>query len=183
MCTSPLLAVFCYLLCWYLAAKLVGLRSEEGSSLPADTKEALAFYLRKYLDFLVHAGNHVLFDLPDFDDDKYQAKIDYATYEDNSVDLRALCNGVTVHDIDVKEVNDTFYFRWQNAARRTGRPTDALLLCLAEMSSVQLANCAIDRHFFIQFGIPTVETLCSREVILTFHINRIAFFKTSDMEQ
>ncbi|KAK7694300.1 hypothetical protein QCA50_001482 [Cerrena zonata] len=164
------------------SAKLITLKGEDNKSLSPDVKEALHFYLHKYLEFLVHAGNHVLFDLPDFDDDKYQAKIDYATYQDNSIDLKALCHGITVHDIDIKEVNDSLYFRWQNAARKAERPTDFLSLCLAELSSAWLMNSVIDRHFFIRFGVPEVRALCGREVILTFDIRNIAFFKTSDLE-
>lgn len=165
------------------AAKLVTLKGGDNKSLAPDTKDALDFYLHKYLEFLVHAGNHVLFDLPDFDDDKYQAKIDYATYQDTSIDLMTLCDGITVHDIDIKDINDSLYFRWQNAARKAERPNDFLTLCLAELSSAWLMNSSIDRHFFIRFGVPKIRALCSCEVILTFDIRNIAFFETSDLEQ
>ncbi|CAL1696314.1 unnamed protein product [Somion occarium] len=162
--------------------RLVTLKGEKDKTLPADTKDALGFYLRKYLDFLTRSGNHVLFDLPDFDDDKFKAKIDYATHKDTTMDLQALCHGVTVQEIDVQQVNDALYFRWQNAARRAERPADFLSLCLAQMSSAWLINSVVDHHFFIRFGVPKVQALCSREVILTFDIHNIAFFKTSDFE-
>ena len=59
-----------------VAAKLVKIDSQQ--PLDADTKDAIKVYLGKYLDFLRHAGNHVLFDLSDFDVDKYAAHIDYS---------------------------------------------------------------------------------------------------------
>jgi hypothetical protein len=43
-----------------------------------EVKEALAFYLRQYLDFLNAAGHNCILNLPDFDDDEYALMIDYS---------------------------------------------------------------------------------------------------------
>ena len=148
--------------------------------LPVETKDALAFYLHKYLQFLALAGHHVLFDLPNFADGSRQPKSNFTTYRDNLVNPFLLSDSIT-ENIKITEVNDALYFRWRDAARKSTRPVDFLSLCLAELSSAWLANSVVARHFYIQFGIPEIHALCSREVILTFDIRNIAFFKIGDV--
>ncbi len=159
-----------------LAAKLVTFKDDE--VMHPSVQEALTFYMRRYLEFLQHAGNHVLFDLPDFDDDKFKAKIDYSLHRE-PINLDDLCDGVTVFSADIKDMNEYLESQWMKAAS-LGRPQDCLSIALAEISSSWLMNAVIDNHFHVRFGAPKVRALCSHEVILYFDIQDIAFFRNSD---
>ncbi|PSS11038.1 hypothetical protein PHLCEN_2v3334 [Hermanssonia centrifuga] len=157
-------------------AKLVTFKDDE--VMHPSVQEALTFYMRRYLEFLQHAGNHVLFDLPDFDDDKFKAKIDYSLHRE-PINLDDLCDGVTVFSADIKDMNEYLESQWMKAAS-LGRPQDCLSIALAEISSSWLMNAVIDNHFHVRFGAPKVRALCSHEVILYFDIQDIAFFRNSD---
>lgn len=148
-------------------------------------KDALKVYLAKYLDFLRHAGNHVLFDLPDFDDDKYRPRIDYSQHRD-ALDIDRLCGGVTVKSYDLAEINEHLQKQWA-AHKRLALTSvggvgerDALRVCLAEISSQWLPNPSVDDQFYVQFGTPHVKALCSQEVIVFFEISDIWFFDGED---
>lgn len=164
----------------YVAAKLVKIDSEK--PLDADTKDAVKVYLAKYLEFLRHAGNHVLFDLPDFDDDKYKPKIDYSQHRE-TFDLDALCGGIQLKSFGLEEINEFLYKKWAMAKRLALDPTeDALSVCLAELDSRWMSNPTVDDHFFIQFKAPRVKALCSQEVILYFEVGNVWFFDGEDFE-
>lgn len=142
--------------------------------------EALSFYMNSYLDFLEHAGHHTLFDIPDFDDDKYSPVIDYSL-SCTPQDVDRLCSAEVVHGIDLSQINNFMHKKWLSVAR-LGRPKDQLSACLAEISSSWLMNSAVDSKFHIQFGPPKVLALCKHEVILTFDVEKIAFFHSDDYE-
>ncbi|KAF7354146.1 hypothetical protein MVEN_01102100 [Mycena venus] len=149
-------------------------------SLSVKVKDALAFYLHEYLHFLRNAGNHVLFNLPDFDDDKFSPKIDYSLVS-KALEVEEFCCD-TVHDTNLSEINKYMYEKWLMAAA-LGRPRDVLSVCLAEISSTWVMNTSIDTHFHIRFGAPQVKALCSHEVLLYFTLEDIAFFGSSDFSQ
>ncbi|KAJ7210092.1 hypothetical protein GGX14DRAFT_451427 [Mycena pura] len=158
------------------SAKLV----KSSASLPIKVKDALAFYLFEYLHFLRSAGNHVLFDLPDFDDNKFSPNIDYSLVS-TALEVDEFCCD-TVHDTSLSDINKYLYDKWLIAAT-LGRPRDVLSICLAEISSTWLMNTSIDTHFHIRFGAPHTKALCSNEVLLHFTIEDIAFFGSSDFSQ
>jgi hypothetical protein len=136
--------------------------------------------MRIYLEFLEHAGHHTLFDIPDFDDDKYSPVIDYSL-GCTPQDVDRLCSNEVVHGIDLSQINNFLHKKWLSIAR-LGHPKDQLSVCMAEISSTWLMNATIDSKFHIQFGPPTVKALCKHEVILTFDVENIAFFHTDDFE-
>jgi hypothetical protein len=141
----------------------------------------MSFYMRSYLDFLEHAGHHVLFDLPDFDDDKYSPTIDYSV-SSTLEDVERLCSNELVHGIDPGDLNNFLHKTWLSLAR-LGHPKDQLSISLAEISSAWLLNASIDTKFHIQFGPPKVRALCGNEVILTFDLEKIAFFKGESVDR
>ncbi|KAJ6541182.1 hypothetical protein DFH09DRAFT_1174690 [Mycena vulgaris] len=149
-------------------------------SLSTKVMDALAFYLLEYLRFLRSAGNHVLFNLPDFDDDKFSPKIDYSLVS-KALEVEEFCCDA-VHDTSISDINKYMYDKWLMAAA-LGRPRDVLSICLAEISSTWMMNTSIDTHFHIRFGAPQIKALCSNEVLLYFTVEDIAFFATSDFSQ
>ncbi|KAJ7738254.1 hypothetical protein DFH07DRAFT_1064579 [Mycena maculata] len=148
-------------------------------SVSTKVKDALAFYLLEYLRFLRSAGNHVLFNLPDFDDDKFSPKIDYSLVS-KALEVEEFCCDA-VHDTSLSDINKILYDKWLMAAA-LGRPRDLLSICLAEISSTWL-NTSIDTHFHIRFGAPQIKALCSHEVLLYFSVEDIAFFESSDFSR
>ena len=81
------------------------LSSDEGSDLSDGDKEALAAYLRHYMHFLRDAGHHVLFDLPDFDNDKYSPQIDYSSTA-NAEDISRFSLDSDIFGVRVSTIND-----------------------------------------------------------------------------
>ncbi|KAJ7263473.1 hypothetical protein C8J57DRAFT_1629561 [Mycena rebaudengoi] len=149
-------------------------------SLSVKVKDALAYYLPEYLRFLRSAGNHVLFNLPDFDDDKFSPKIDYSLVS-KALEVEEFCCDV-VHDTNLGDINKYLYDKWMMAAA-LGRPRDILSVSLAEISSTWLMHTTVDTHFHIRFGVPQIKALCSHEVLLYFTVEDIAFFGSSDFSQ
>ena len=152
-----------------------------------EAKEALGWYMRQYLSFLQTSGNHVMFDLPDFDDNRYRPRIDYPLIRTADIDyLRKL----VLHDIKIFDKVDSalisqFYnMHWQNACgKRNGPAWGSLELCLATISSDWIIGPSIEEHFFINFKSPTVEPLCSHEVILKFNIKELGFFEKAGIDE
>ncbi|KAJ7246223.1 hypothetical protein C8J57DRAFT_1678479 [Mycena rebaudengoi] len=139
-------------------------------SLSVQVKDALAFYLLEYLRFLRSAGNHVLFNLPDFDDDKFSPKIDYSLVS-KALEVEEFCCD-TVHDTNLGDINKYLYDKWMMAAA-LGRPH----------GNTWLMHASVDTHFHIRFGVPQIKALCSHEVLLYFTVEDIAFFGSSDFSQ
>ncbi|KAJ7651380.1 hypothetical protein FB45DRAFT_820896 [Roridomyces roridus] len=150
-------------------------------SLPANVKDALTLYMPEYLQFLRSAGNHVLFNLPDFDDDMFSPKINYSLIS-RALEVEEFCCDV-VHGTSLGEINRYLYGKWL-AGAALGRPKDVLSVCLAEINSSWLPSSSIDStQFHISFGAPQIKALCSHEVLLYFNIDHIAFFEGSDFSQ
>ncbi|KAJ7611201.1 hypothetical protein FB45DRAFT_1037536 [Roridomyces roridus] len=150
-------------------------------SLPAKVKDALTLYMPEYLQFLRSAGNHVLFNLPDFDDDMFSPNINYSLIS-RALEVEEFCCDV-VHGTSLGEINRYLYGKWL-AGAAMGRPKDVLSVCLAEINSTWLPSSSIDStQFHISFGAPQIKALCSHEVLLYFNIDHIAFFEGSDFSQ
>lgn len=117
----------------------------------------------------------------DFDDDKYSPTIDYSV-STTLEDVEQFCSNEVVHGIDLGDINNFLHKKWLSLAR-LGHPADALSICLAEISSAWLLNASIDTKFHIQFGPPKVRALCKNEVILTFDLEKIAFFNGESFDR
>lgn len=139
--------------------------------------------MRDYLKFLRSAGHHVLFDLSDFDDNKYRPLIDYSVAQES-----VLANeDFSVFGVSIKSINDYLERQWMAAASLLTTLQDDVEsrlpdVCLAELSSNWTQSEVIERSFYIRFGAPTIRAICAREIILTFYVEDIAFFGSTDFE-
>ncbi|PCH38342.1 hypothetical protein WOLCODRAFT_149281 [Wolfiporia cocos MD-104 SS10] len=142
-------------------------------------RESLMYYISKYLAFLQQAGNHVLFSLPDFDDDRHRLTIDYTllgTHE-HSVD--------EIHGIRVDNINTYLSSVWLKAsmlAQGEGvacNTRDWQSTCLAEFCS-SWSSSSSGSHFHLTLGPPQIRPICSREAILYFAIDKVEFFRDAD---
>ena len=164
----------------YLDAKMVKLAADEAWGASFD--EQLKFYLSKYLTFLRMAGNHVLFDLPDFAVEDQHRSTDYARLSTH-VELDKYCSDVTVFNIPSKTINEFLERRWADAISFAQKDEDDLKACVAEISTNWFTGTPTDSHFYIRFGAPHIKPLCPYEVVLFFEVKDIAFFRSSDFEK
>ena len=146
-------------------------------SLTADVQKALKFYLIRYLTFLEEGGINILFDVPHTSD----VQIDYSTTLASKAvfDKTEWFAGLNIHSVEVRLINEYLYSKWQGAIR-LGRADEHLSTCLAEISSAWVPNCVINNHFFLRFGPPEIKAFCPHEVVLSFHVEDIAWFDGSD---
>jgi hypothetical protein len=152
-----------------------------GNNISHEVADALKVYLKQYLEFLKTAGNHVFFDLPDFDDTSYSPHSDFSRIATEH-DIKAYGKDVTVHGIEIDELNK-FLRNTYLGLHDHDHEVDPLDLALAEISSQSLTNSSTTEKFFIKFGVPTITALCPQEIILTFHIARVAFFESDDFNK
>ena len=150
------------------------------ASLGQDVKDALQFYLNHYLTFLKTSGNHVFFDLADFDDDLDRPKSDYSLVRIDKTN--ALLNDIRrelllLGKFESSVLAQSYKAAWMDASARVSAETwGSLQICLATICSDWLIGSQVESHFFINFETPTVEMLCPHEVILKFHLKDLAFF-------
>ncbi|KAH9910984.1 hypothetical protein B0H21DRAFT_714389 [Amylocystis lapponica] len=122
-------------------------------------KDALVFYLSKYLQTLRNAGNHVLFSLPDFDNAEYKLTIDYSLAGSNLSHLSEIC-GISVHKIN-HYLSSTWLTAAILAAGYTHTKDDGPLALRSILAA------------------PRIRPLCSKEVIMYFKIEEVEFFEGS----
>jgi hypothetical protein len=89
-------------------AKLTHIKAEK--SLAPAAKDALVFYLKEYLRFLKHAGHHIMYSLPDFDDDYKRLRIDYS--ELRAGDIKGYATDAEVWGISIEWINQFVNARW-----------------------------------------------------------------------
>jgi hypothetical protein len=135
---------------------------------------AIEVYMKEYLSFLQHAGHHVLFNLPDFDDEKSTIKIDYSLSSD-ALALQKLFPNVPVCGYTVDDINKFLHKKWAQAAMAQDL-NGSLANCLSEIKSASLMNCCIDLNFHMFLSRPRVTPLCSQEVVLRFTIEGLGIF-------
>ncbi|KAL4248925.1 hypothetical protein ABKN59_007566 [Abortiporus biennis] len=121
-------------------------------------RQALAFYLSQYLKFLNNAGHHVLFSLPDFDDDDFSITMDFSAISKSIV---------TVDEI--------------SACSREPSIEDRIKASLAEYRSVWV-NQDSDIHFHVRMSAPRVRALCQNEVILYFPVDEAYFYDSDNFD-
>ncbi|GBE84865.1 predicted protein [Sparassis crispa] len=141
-------------------------------------RDALSFYLEKYVQFLQDAGNHVFFSLPDFDDDRYRLTIDYSLINSTATSLDS------IHGISLRDLNDGLVSAWLKAAMIASVDEEDVVdwksSSLAEFRSTVVFPEDAKTHFHISFGAPKIKLLCSREAIVTFKINEVTFYPGID---
>ncbi|PCH40165.1 hypothetical protein WOLCODRAFT_68457 [Wolfiporia cocos MD-104 SS10] len=141
-------------------------------------RDALAYYMSQYLTFLQSAGNHVLFSLPDFDDDRYRLTVDYTLMN------ATLFNVSEIHGISVEQINTYLSSEWLKAAMIIGSATAEITnwrdICAAEFRSYWTLDSESEVHFHIKLGAPRIKPVCSREAILIFSVDEVLFYDTDE---
>ena len=141
-------------------------------------RDAFVYYLQEYLVFLHNAGNHVLFSLPDFDDDRYRLTIDYSLMGGTVLEVD------DIHGVSVDKINTYLSSVWLKAAMLAGDAAAAAAdwksLCLAEYRSTWRPMADADDHFILRLGAPRVKPVCSREAIVYFTVDEVLFYDDAD---
>ncbi|TFY68932.1 hypothetical protein EVJ58_g722 [Rhodofomes roseus] len=138
-------------------------------------RDAFVHYLNEYLVFLHQAGNHVLFSLPDFDDDRYRLTIDYSLMGGTVLEVD------DIHGVSVDKINAYLSSVWLKAAMLMGSELDDWKsLCLAEYRSTSRPLPDWDGHFHLRLGAPRVKPVCSREAIIYFSVDEVLFYEDAD---
>ena len=140
-------------------------------------REALAFYLSHYFKLLKSAGNHVLFSLPDFDDDRRRVTIDF------SANGQAVLDVDEIYGVSVEKINTYLSSSWLKAAMlaggKNGPSADRAAISLAEYRSTWvLGDNSV--HFHVRLGAPRIRALCGQEVVLFFTIDEVLFYDSAD---
>jgi hypothetical protein len=130
--------------------------------------------MKEYLAFLQHAGHHVLYNLPDFNDEKSTIKIDYSLSSD-ALALQKMFPDLPVCGYTVGDINEFLYKKWCQAAMADDSDS-SLARCLSEIKSTWMMNCSIDLNFHMFLAKPRVIPLCSQEVVLIFTIEELAVY-------
>ncbi|CCM05147.1 uncharacterized protein FIBRA_07356 [Fibroporia radiculosa] len=138
---------------------------------------ALEFYLRKYLVFLHSAGHHVLFSLPEFDEDgRSRLLIDYSSMGNAFPDLDE------IQGISVDLVNTQLSSNWLKAAMQTVDVVDEIHdwreISLAEYRSTfnNYQHMGSDVHFHAKLGAPTLTAVCAQEATIIFTLEEVLFY-------
>ncbi|KZT30121.1 hypothetical protein NEOLEDRAFT_1055067 [Neolentinus lepideus HHB14362 ss-1] len=145
-------------------------------------REALTFYLTKYLEYLREAGYHVFYSLPDWDNDGEPQSME--------IDFSAICDvrhldfeGVDFCGISIETINTHLSKVWLEAAmivETEDTHIDYHDVCLAEYRSTWTDLVDLTEQFCIRFDAPRVRVLCDSEAVLYFKISELAFFATDD---
>jgi hypothetical protein len=140
-------------------------------------KQALEAYLHGYLQLLSNAGHHVLFSLPDFNDDGEHVLIDFSQV------AHTLYNLQEIHGVPIEQINRYLSTSWLKAAllagAQNGQPVDRPAISLAEYRSTWVLHDG-GIHFHIKFGAPQVAALCNDEILMYFIADEVLFYKTED---
>lgn len=140
-------------------------------------RDILAQRLTEYLELLHNAGHHVLFSLPQFDPRGAPMNIDYSLMETTHI-------GVSdIHGITVQQINTYMSSLWLKSAmlahggglQMPGLDVDWRAFSLAEFSTLSYGYGTYGQ-FRMTMGPPTVEILCTKEVVVYFSIDEIEFF-------
>ena len=139
-------------------------------------RQALGYYLRRYLRFLSNAGHHILFSLPDFDDDQLSIDIDFSALSKTDVPV------TEIHGITIDKINAFLSTGWLKAAMLGQSPDTAndIKVALADYRSTSSGGGVTDVYFHAVFGAPNIKALCEQEVILYFSLDYLYIYETED---
>ncbi|KAF7429005.1 hypothetical protein PC9H_008243 [Pleurotus ostreatus] len=143
-------------------------------------REVLNFYLKKYLQFLQNAGHHVLFDLPDFDNDTHRQHIDYSLVS-RAFNVPGLQADIEIFGTNIDTINQYLRTTWLDVVSRgfiSGPSPDPLANCIYEVRSNTLPSA--ESHFHITFMPPSIRALCPKEVVFYINISDLDFYGSAD---
>ncbi|TFK50290.1 hypothetical protein OE88DRAFT_1749327 [Heliocybe sulcata] len=147
-----------------------------------DQREALTYYLKRYLEYTREAGHHVFYSLPDWDNDgnPQSLVIDFSAMTDV---MHLDFGGIDFHGVPIESINSRLSKVWLEAAMIVEREEsyfDYRSVCLAEYRSTWTDIGDIQEQFRVRFDAPKVRLLCDKEAVLYFKISELAFFATDD---
>lgn len=149
-------------------------------------RQALEFYLGVYIKFLQSSGHHVLFSLPNFDDEPegHRLLIDHS--QDTQGQFVAMLKLTEVRDIAVALINRYLLSTWLKAAMLVGAQgggsLDRLQSSIAEYANTWTAHEG-NVFFHIRFSAPEVVALCNEEVVVYFIVDEVFFYNSEDFTQ
>ena len=144
------------------------------------TNHDLERLLGNYLRSLQSGGHHVLFSSPEFDDDEFRPPIYFSLVSSSSETsfLKA------IHNFTVAMINGYLSLLWYTCAfvvreRSQGGVNGPLwddTTSLAEYRT-WLSSERGDEAWYccLKFGMPRVQILCAREIILLFTLTEVSF--------
>ncbi|EKM54030.1 uncharacterized protein PHACADRAFT_257614 [Phanerochaete carnosa HHB-10118-sp] len=149
-------------------------------------RQALEFYLGVYTKFLQSAGHHVLFSLPNFDDEPEGRRLLIDHSRDTQRKYVDMLGLTEVHDIAVTLINRYLSTTWLKAAMLVGAQSEKSLdrsqASIAEYANTWTAHEG-GAFFHVRFGAPEVAALCNDEIIVYFVIDEVFFYDSEDFTQ
>jgi len=134
-------------------------------------------YLEAYLHHLVKSGHHVIYSLPDFDDDSQKREIDFSTATVACYDHVTKAFGVELSHV-TKYVEDA----WLKAAwlAHEHKHDSKKQVEFSVRNAISVAkwerSWRTSAPFDVEFGAPTIQFLCDHEAILTFSLENTVFY-------
>jgi len=136
-------------------------------------------YLEAYLKHLVKSGHHVIYSLPDFDDDNQKREIDFSTATVATYDHVTKAFGVELTQV-TKYVEDA----WLKAAwlAHEHKHDSKTQVEFSVRNAIAVAkwerSWRSSAPFDIEFGAPTIHFLCDHEAVLTLSLENAVFYST-----
>lgn len=157
-------------------------------TLSLDVKDALDFYMKQYLLFLQQSGNHVFFDLPDFDDNKFRPHIDYSLIHDKDIDYYIQLTKEEIRllgSIQPTLVSEFYKMQWMihSSLRNDEKTWGSVDISLASICTDWIVGSQLGANLFVNFDMPIIEPLCPHEVIVKFRIKELGFFKNAGINE
>ena len=139
-------------------------------------RQAVEAYLQSYMHLLQSAGHHVLFSLPNFDDEGLRPYLDFS-----QIAYRLL--GIEdVHGVAIEQINKYLSAAWLNTLILANKqPIDYSVVSLAEYRSTWAQQDGY-AQFYLNFGAPHVSALCDDEILMHFVLDDVRFYETADFE-
>lgn len=138
--------------------------------------EAHLPYLEAYLKHLTKAGHHVLYSLPDFDDDGLERKIEFSAAAGATYDHFTKVSGIELELVS-KHVERVWLEAAWLAHEQKFEGKDEIDFPLRNIAVAKWERkWRKNLPFDIEFGAPTVRLLCEREAILTFSLENIVYY-------
>ncbi|TFY58803.1 hypothetical protein EVJ58_g6189 [Rhodofomes roseus] len=150
----------------------------------AEDRDVILSFLRRYLEFLRKAGNHIFFSLPSFEISRLPLLIDYTA---SRRDTRSDC--FELYGIHVNKINEQLKLAWTKAAIATAAGGTMTYTAATDWKANSVAEYLglwsiyqTDVRFHLKFGPPTMEAICSREAVLYLMLDKIFVFEEAGLD-
>lgn len=139
-------------------------------------------HLKNYLRFLTKAGHHVIYSLPDWDDDGLTRTIDFSI----SANSHSLAKHIdTYAAVEFININQHLHKAWHDVYHKIYEDDELLFSGKRQKSAISREfRSLLEYHseklvdgiaFHADFGPITVAPLCAKEVVVFINIDEIMF--------